>query len=301
MKTRLGPDGLHIFDRRTGLNVLFNEVQVEESKWSSAPRQVSLALTNLCDLHCAYCYAPKHRAMLSADAIADWLIEIDQAGSLGVGFGGGEPTLHAQFAEICSHAAKKTKLAVTLTTHGHRLRAPLLDKLNGNVHFIRVSVDGVRETYENNRGRPYASLLARLRDARAQAQLGINIVINDQTVDELDELSELAHEIDASEILLLPQRATSSVGAASDAVGRKMSHWVAGYNGRVRLAISEESSGGLMTCDPLPLEKALRSYVHVTASGVVKVNSYATDGVNIGAEGLLAAIHQLGEMSRGVH
>lgn len=301
MKTRLGPDGLHIFDRRTGLNLLFDEVQVEESEWSSAPRQVSLALTNLCDLHCAYCYAPKHRATLNADVLADWLIEIDQAGCLGVGFGGGEPTLHAQFAEICRYAANKTKLAVTLTTHGHRLNTQLLDKLEGNVHFIRVSVDGVRGTYEKNRNRPYANLLARLRDARAHTQLGINVIVNDQTVDELDELSDLAHEIDASEILLLPQRATASVPAASHMAGRKMSLWVAGYAGRVRLAVSEEASGGLMTCNPLPLEKALRSYVHVTASGVVKASSYAAVGIEVGAEGLLAAIHQLGEMNRGVH
>jgi hypothetical protein len=300
MKKRLGPDGLHLFDRKTGLNVLFDELHVEEACWSPAPRQVSLALTNLCDLQCAYCYAPKHRAILNANSIADWLVELDQGGTLGVGFGGGEPTLHPEFAEICLHAAKNTNLAVTFTTHGHRLHGPLLDKLAGHINFIRVSVDGVRETYERNRGRPYASLLSRLRDARKQAQLGINIVINKWTVEELDELSNLAHEIDASEILLLPQRATFRVEVANDSVIRKMALWVSRYAGCVRLAISEEASAGLITCDPLPLEKSLRSYAHVTASGIVQASSYETSGVAIGADGLIAAIHQLTARNRGV-
>ena len=172
MKTRFGPDGLHFFDRLTGLNILLDEVHADQSIWSFAPRQVSIAITNLCDLHCVYCYAPKHRAMLSARSVATWLQELDQAGCMGVGLGGGEPTLHPQFADICRHAAEETQLAVTFTTHGHRLASPLLERIAGKVHFIRVSVDGVEETYEAQRGKQFSVLLKRLQNARELAPFG---------------------------------------------------------------------------------------------------------------------------------
>jgi len=296
MKTRLGPDGLHVFDRQTGLNILFDEVHDVPTSWSSAPRQVSIALTNLCDLHCKYCYAPKHRAMLSAESVATWLEELDQAGCMGVGFGGGEPTLHPQFAEICQHAAKETQLAVTFTTHGHRLVHPLLERIAGNVHFIRVSVDGVKATYEAQRGRRFSDLLDRLRDARKIAPLGINVVVNESTIQELDKLAEVAHDINISELLLLPQQATGAVDAASIAIRHELDRWVRNYTGKVRLSVSEAGSEDLPTCDPLPLEKGLRSYAHIDAEGVIRASSYTGRGVRIGDDGILAAANHLEAM-----
>ena len=115
MKSRAGPNGVHLFDRRSGLNILLDELQSDEGEWAKAPRQVSVALTNVCDLHCAYCYAPKHKASLREDDVVTWLKEIDGAGCLGVGFGGGEPTLHPGFSEICRRVAEETQLAVTFT------------------------------------------------------------------------------------------------------------------------------------------------------------------------------------------
>jgi hypothetical protein len=50
LKVRTGPDGVHLFDRNSGLNVLFDEALVPKHRWSRAPRQVSIALTNACDL-----------------------------------------------------------------------------------------------------------------------------------------------------------------------------------------------------------------------------------------------------------
>jgi MoaA/NifB/PqqE/SkfB family radical SAM enzyme len=296
MKTRFGPDGLHFFDRLTGLNILLDEVRADQSTWSLAPRQVSIAITNLCDLHCVYCYAPKHRAMLSARSVATWLEELDQAGCMGVGFGGGEPTLHPHFADICRHAAEETQLAVTFTTHGHGLVSPLLERIAGKIHFIRVSVDGVEETYETQRGKQFSVLLKRLQNARELAPLGINVVVNKNTIRELDALADVAHDVNASELLLLPQQATNSVGAASGAICHELEHWVRSYTGKVRLTVSEAGSEGLPTCDPLPNEKGMRAYAHIDASGVIKASSYEKLGASIDADGVLAAMNRLKTM-----
>jgi len=52
LKARAGPDGVHIFNRMTGANILIDEISVPIAGWSSAPRQISVALTNACDLKC---------------------------------------------------------------------------------------------------------------------------------------------------------------------------------------------------------------------------------------------------------
>ncbi len=41
---------MHFFNRKTGINVLVDEFKPPFSLWSTAPRQVSIALTNACDL-----------------------------------------------------------------------------------------------------------------------------------------------------------------------------------------------------------------------------------------------------------
>ena len=100
---RLGPSGIHLFDRASGLNLLIDEFVPPETVWAAAPRQVSIALTNTCDLACSYCFAPKTRATLAFDRIVAWLDELDPNGTMGVGFGGGEPTLYRRFADLCAH------------------------------------------------------------------------------------------------------------------------------------------------------------------------------------------------------
>jgi hypothetical protein len=70
MKLRAGPSGLHLFERKTGWNVLVDEVRIPPAQWARAPRQISVALTNACDLACPYCYAPKASGSLDADRLA---------------------------------------------------------------------------------------------------------------------------------------------------------------------------------------------------------------------------------------
>ena len=58
-KLHPGPFGLHLFERKTALNILMGEVRLPPEQWARAPRRISVALTNACDLACPYCYAMK--------------------------------------------------------------------------------------------------------------------------------------------------------------------------------------------------------------------------------------------------
>jgi MoaA/NifB/PqqE/SkfB family radical SAM enzyme len=279
-----------------GLNVLLDEVQVPPNLWARAPRQVSIALTNACDLSCPYCFAPKNSAWLDVDKVIGWLNELDADGCLGVGFGGGEPTLHRSLPDICHHAAKRTRMAVTFTTHAHRLDDGLISALLGSVHFVRVSMDGVGHTYEALRGRRFSEFREQLEKICILAPFGINYVVNARTLPDLDAACGLASEVGAAEILLLPEHPTKT-GVGIDALtSYALRRWIDFYQGSVPLTISECSSGGLPTCDPLPRERGLLAYAHIDAQGVLKRSSYDPKGVRIQGDGVMAALELLRDL-----
>jgi len=292
-KVRLGPSGVHLFDRETGLNVLLDEAQAPPESWAKAPRQVSVALTNACDLACPHCYAPKIPAALDFGRLTGWLDELDANGCLGVGFGGGEPTLYRRFPELCRQAAQRTGLAVTFTTHGHHLTNALAASLTGNVHFVRVSMDGVGRTYEALRGRPFEALRRRFDTIGTLAPFGINFVVNARTLPDLDAATELAADVGAAEFLLLPEQPVRGKGGIDDLTRQALQRWVSFYRGRVPLVVSEAGAEGLPTCDPLASETGLRAYAHIDASGVLKRSSYGSSGVIIGDKGAMGALSVL--------
>ncbi len=292
-KLRPGPAGLHLFDRVSGLNVLIDEIHFPAAHHARAPRQVSVALTNRCDLACPHCYAPKSPDALAFDVVMRWLKEFDLHGALGVGFGGGEPMLYPHFERLCQQVARETRLSVTFTTHGHFVEDDLAERLRGSVHFIRVSMDGVGATYEAIRGRSFPDLIARLKHVRAISPFGINIVINERTLLDLDEAAAIAMDNGACELLLLPQVAVRGVLAATQRTLLGLRRWVDSYKGPLKLCINDASSDGFPICDPLVKERGLRAYAHIDAAGVLKPSSYHAVGISIGDGSVHQALDQL--------
>jgi len=293
VKYRRGPDGVHIFDRRSGLNLLVDEIAVPEERWDRAPRQVSIALTNSCDLDCPYCYAPKAAAVLDAGRLCAWIEELDAAGCLGVGFGGGEPTLYRRLPELCRQVTARTGLGVTMTTHSHRFTPQLVDALAGHLHFVRVSVDGVGSTYERLRNRLFSELADRLTLISRSFPFGINCVINSATFPDLDSVADLAATFGAAELLLLPEQPVRGRPGINSTLLSRLHDWILAYGGPVPLAISEGDAGPLTTAVALPGEVGLRAYAHIDASGVLKRTSYDASGVIIDDRGVLAAVDRL--------
>ena len=292
-KLRCGPAGLHLFNRSSGLNVLMDEISVPAALHSSAPRQVSIALTNRCDLACPHCYAPKSRDELRFDTVMRWLGELDANGTLGIGFGGGEPTLYPEFVRICQYATHETQLSVSFTTHGHHIDRKLAEQLRGSVNFIRVSMDGVGETYESIRRRSFSNLLLCLENVRYISHFGINVVVNERTIPELDDVAGAAADAGACELLLLPQMAMRRVESISLNSLLGLRRWVDAYQGCLKLCISEANADGFPICDPLVEERGLLAYAHIDAKGVLKPSSYAENGVPLGEGSVMRAFDQL--------
>ncbi|MCC7212450.1 MAG: radical SAM protein [Candidatus Brocadia sp.] len=296
---RAGPAGLHFFNRITGTNILVDEIVPPTSMWSAAPRHVSVALTNSCDFKCPHCYAPKNPAILAFDRLTNWLVDLDSNGCIGVGFGGGEPTLYPRLAELCSYAAKMTNIAVTLTTHAHRLSDQLLNKIAGNLHFVRVSMDGVGQTYESIRCRPFDVLLERIAAIRRVVRFGINYLVNSKTVGDLDAAVLLAADHGASEFLLLPEEPLGRGDGIDNKTMITLRKWVDGYRGNVPLAISEGNADGFPICNPLKAEIGLSAFAHIDASGILKRTSYDTNGIPICDKGVMNALSKLNGNQNG--
>lgn len=275
MKIRRSAAGLHLFDRRSGLNVLDENFKVNVSERDKAPRYVSLALTNACELLCPYCYAPKRPARLTQDKVLQWAIELDENGCLGVGLGGGEPTAHPDFVSICRDISRSTDMALTMTTHGHRFDPQLTTQLDGHLNFIRVSVDGVGPTYERLRGRPFPELRRRLKEIGSIAPFGINTVINENTIGDLDAVAEFAMEIGASELLLLPQMPGGGLDRIDATTARALADWIAKFNSELPLTISAAQIPDEVTvCDPSEGESELEAHAHVDAFGLLRANAF---------------------------
>ena len=261
---------------------------------SRAPRYLSVALTNACELRCAYCYAPKHAAALDAGQVAAWAAELDAAGCLGVGFGGGEPTAYRGFARLCSQVARSTSMAVTFTTDGHRLTRELADSLRGSVHFARLSVDGVGATYERLRGRPFAAAESAAARLRSVAPIGINTVVNADTVGQLDDIAEFAARAGATECCSCPSsppRPRRHLRCRA----HRLVRWVRTARTPVRLAISRSGlEASVPATEAIPSERPLDAHMHLDAGGVLRPHAYARTGVPVG-ESILEAAQALRE------
>ncbi len=249
---------------------------------SRAPRYVSIALTNACELRCAYCYAPKHGAMLDVERVVAWAVELDTAGCLGIGFGGGEPTAHPRFAEACRRIAESTSMAVTFTTHGHRLTPALADLLRGSVHFARLSIDGVGTTYERLRGRPFSSVCDAAALLSSVAPIGVNTVVNADTVGELDEIAAFAASLGAVELLLLPQQPTPTTPGIARSDAELFIDWIRDARPNVRLALARSGlESSVPTVEVIPGEHPLEAHMHIDATGVLRPHAYATAGTRV--------------------
>lgn len=255
--------------------------------WASVPRYVSIALTNACELQCPFCYAPKSPARLNAVDVVRWVHELAAGGCLGVGFGGGEPMAHPDFAAICREIAEGTSLAVTMTTHAHRFNERLAEALRGRVHFVRVSVDAVGGDYERIRGRTFDQLVDRVAVVASVAPFGINMVVGTGTLDQLDDVAAFAAEAGAAELLLLPQQTVPGLAGLSESETKRLGDWIRLHRGPVRLAVSRLGTPeALPLADPFADEEPLAAHGHIDASGSLRANAYSRHGVP-----MMASIH----------
>jgi MoaA/NifB/PqqE/SkfB family radical SAM enzyme len=196
---------------------------------------------------------------------------------------------------MCRSIAEQTSLAVSFTTHGHRVDAELADALRGSAQFIRVSVDGVESTYERIRGRSFAALTEQIKLIDSIAPFGINMVVTEETINELDACLAWAESVGAREFLLLAEQPAKGRPGLPAAVHPQLTDWIAAAKPGIRLAVGAAGAVAEMgLADPFGLEPPLEAHAHVDASGYLRPDAYSMNGVRIGSS-ITDALYDLGE------
>jgi len=298
-KVRRSVDGVYLFNRQTGLNILLDNIVPSTNTWTISPRQVSIALTNACNLSCAHCYAPKSPVELPAEKVKIWMSELDNAGCFGVGFGGGEPLLYPELLDICVFGQNYTGLAITLTTNGLLLTENLIKKLQNRINFIRISMDGVGKTYEQIRNIPYVTLLQRLERISGKIPFGINFIVNSRTIGDFEASIKVAEQYHASEFLILPEEAVGRGTKINDETLAELRNRIQNYKGKMQLAISADHQNMVENLNPLPHETAQFAYAHISADGLLKRTSFSKDGIPITPAGVIMAFNKLYKNKEG--
>ena len=286
-KTRLTSNGVHLFNRESGLNVLLDEIH--PVNLSEAPTIVSIALTGRCNLHCRHCFVPKSDRELPFDRLIGWLQELDDNGCLGVGFGGGEPLLYSRIFDVCDFVHAKTKMACTMTTNGVLLNERVISRLSPSLNFCRISMDGVGKTHETLRGVSFDLLLSAIHATVKSIKVGINYLINDLTIGELDRAVQIAEGEGVSELLLLPEVSSNRDLIVSEACMCQLRHWVEDYDGPIPIRVSESIMDVFPNAVSLPGDRSHRAYMHIDSDGVLKSSSFSSSGVKI-TDGLIGSL-----------
>lgn len=280
MKARIEPQGLHYYCRRSGTHILFDEIRTQPSDFSLAPRTVSIAITDECDFTCSYCYVNLRDRYLSKDEIILYCKELDKLGTFDVAFGGGEPTLHPDLADICKAIWNETELGISITTHGHNLNRNYISSLKNNLSFVRISIDGVEPIYSKLRKRPLSDLLLNLELLSGQIPFGINAVMNKLTIDHLDELKNLFIEYGACELLLLPMWHQGKF-VLTNKDWNALSIWIEQNYNEIPIRVSSESKKYLDLPFLFTDEAWDNDYGFIGIDRVFKKNSFTREGLEM--------------------
>ncbi len=281
MKVRKESSGLHFFDRRSGIHILLNEIKIPKDEIHPAPRTVSIALTNVCDLKCPFCYAPKNKATLSFDYLTALCEALDKLGVLEITFGGGEPTLFPDFGRLCNWIWSNTGLGVSFTTHGHLLSEQFIEQITGKVSSLRISIDGLEPYYSKIRGRSLESLIHKVRTIGTKIPFGINCVVSKHGCNELENVILLAKELNASNVLIIPEH-DNGIFQLVEKDWDDIDALIKKYHQSIEILVTYEAGNFLNTSTLDVASEKEFLFAHISADNQLKVNSFDRQGIRIG-------------------
>jgi hypothetical protein len=157
---------LLLFERDTGLNVKLEGEETADLQ-RTAPRTLLIAVTNICNLQCPFCYRDlTSPSAWTYESLLEFCQQASDWGVLEVAFGGGEPTLFKDWAGFINTLYATSRLCINFTTNGMFLSEDFLRSVEGKVGNIRLSL------YDTNH---WAQTIERL--VGCGARFGVNWLI----------------------------------------------------------------------------------------------------------------------------
>lgn len=168
-------------------------------------------LTQGCDLCCRLCFAGSARPLedeLTTREVFRALDNLAEAGAKAIVFAGGEPTLREDLPEIISYAAREKYMFVAINTDGQNLanRKYTESLAKAGLHRVRLSIDGLKETHDWNRGEGTFEKCIKAMKNCAEASIPNRMFVSTVTqmnLKEVPEMVQLADNLDA-DIFMIP-------------------------------------------------------------------------------------------------
>lgn len=152
-------------------------------------KTVSFHLVKPCNMGCKFCYATYNSfnvgRQLHFDEVAIILEKLRNAGVKKVTFAGGEPMLYKNLPQVIYHA-KYLGLTTSIITNGSRLTWEWLNRMNGILDWIGISIDSLDSETNQAIGRvtkkgevmDYFKLVDMINAPQFNYKLKINTVVN---------------------------------------------------------------------------------------------------------------------------
>lgn len=278
MKIRKEISGVHMFERSIGMHLLLDEIDVPLDEICCSPRTFSIALTNICDLKCHFCYAPKNRHTLDIEYLKSVLLKADELGVLEITLGGGEPLLYPYLVEIINWIYDETSMGVSLTTHGHHITKELIQHIKGKLSKIRISIDDIEPRYSQIRGKPLSQLVDKIKNhVKGNLHFGVNIVTNPEHLKNLPRLLDFIILTGAEDVLIIPEHSMGTLYFV-ESDWNLLEEIIFDYQNKIQINITSNAITHLNINTLEAANKDEYLYAHLSADGQIKENSY----INIG-------------------
>ena len=202
---------------------------------SPAPRRdpclknLSLQLTNHCNLRCPHCWVdanrdkhqelPLHVVRLLVDQLID-------AGGTGITLSGGEPLLHPDFSDILDHIGNR--LTIRLLTNGTLIDSEWAQRFTKLDIYIQISMDGsCPQIHDSIRGTGAFDRSIRaihlLQEFGLGDRLNLSTTIMDANLQNLPNIILMAEDIGISLVRFLPLRQLGRAKRTWDGIAGNLS------------------------------------------------------------------------------
>ena len=268
--------GLEFHQRETGMHFLFDEVTGRFV--SDAPRYLSIALTTECNLSCPFCYVDKSKRWMFNPALAKSIVDnAAEEGTLAVSFGGGEQSLYPYLEDVLRFTHEKTPLAVGMTSNCTEELVKLTPSISRYVDFLRISMDGIRDTYYSHRGIPFEDFVKRFVYLLGYYRIGINYLVDETTIEDLDDAFSMMKDWGVRELLLLPREPD-----CPESVMSRLYEWIRRNKDEgILMEISSARKGNLPFLAPYREDDDSLDYAHIDAKGLMKESSFTNEGISL--------------------
>jgi len=210
--------------------IFFHPEKIVEYKEGKRPfpTTIEIDLTNRCNHRCTFCFYAEHigveadKPNLDTEIIKKVIQEAKILGTKAISFtGGGEPTLHKDYADIVKHT-KNVGLDVGTITNGSAITPRNVNAYFENLQWIRISMaGGDRESYQQVQGVDQFDLVLKniilLSEQKSLQKSNLNIGIRTLvTPNNIDSLIDFANKISSLNInyyQLAPDQYSTDKGA----------------------------------------------------------------------------------------